>query len=293
MPITKAVITAAGRGTRFLPAVKQYPKELIAILDKPQLQYVVEEMIAADITEVCIVHRENDSTIEKYFTPDKALEDFLEANHKTQYLDSLKHIWSHAKITFIPQPSTLPYGNGSPVLAAKSFIGSDHFVCAFGDDLTLETTPGRFVKKMTDTFEKYSPAAVVAVKDVGPDEIHLYGSAKLQDDPKYPHRISGMFEKLSADQAPSFFGQGGRFVYNGQKLLATLETQKTGKDGELWLPDANNTLAQTDVVLIEAFDSESDWYTTGDPLRWLKANLALALKDPRYAEAIRQYLSSL
>ena len=291
--ITKAVITAAGRGTRFLPAVKQYPKELIAILDKPQIQYVIEEMIGAGITDICIVHRENDSTLEKYFTPDPALEDFLQANNKTQYLDSLKKIWSQAKLTFIGQPSDLPYGNGSPLLAAKDFVGSNSVVYAFGDDLTVESIPGRFVKKMIETFEKYSPASVVAVKDVGPEEISHYGSAKYIEDPKYPHRITGMYEKLPADQAPSVFGQCGRFILNGPKFISMLEKCITGKDGELWLADANNHFAANDIVLTEAFDSESDWLTTGDPLRWLIANITLALKNPQYSEEIKKFITSV
>lgn len=291
--ITKAIITAAGRGTRFLPAVKQYPKELIAILDKPQIQYLVEEMIGAGITNICIVHRHGDPTIKRYFTPDPILEKYLEDNHKSEYLDSLHYIWSHVQFKFVPQSPHLPYGNASPILAAKSFIGSDPFVYAFGDDLTVESSPGRFVKKMIATFEKYSPAAVLSVKDVGPEEISRYGSAKYIKDPHYPNRISGMYEKLPADQAPSFFGQGGRFVFNGQKLLATLLNQPTGKDNELWLADANNNLALKDIVLTEAFDSESDWMTTGDPLRWLKANLILGLNDSRFKADLASFLSSI
>ena len=214
-------------------------------------------------------------------------------NNKIQYLDSLKAIWSQAKLTFIPQSSDLPYGNGSPVLAAKDFIGSDSFVYAFGDDFTVESVPGRFVKKMITTFEKYSPASVIAVKNVGPAEISRYGSAKYVDDSQYPHRISGMFEKLPADQAPSFFGQGGRFILNGPKFLSILEKKVTGKDGELWLSDANNYLAQNDVVLTEAFDDQSDWLTTGDPLRWLKANITLALQKPEYSAEIKSFLKSV
>lgn len=290
--IKKTVIAAAGRGTRFLPVVKAYPKELIPILSKPNLQYLIEEAIGAGITEIAIVHRSGENAIEKYFTPDSELEDYLTKNNKLNYLDSLKAIWEKAKLTFIPQPLDLPYGNGSPILAAKNFIGSDNFIYMFGDDLTVESTPGRFLSKMISTFEKYHPAAVIAVKDVGREEISRYGSAQYMDDPNYPNRISAMLEKLPADQAPSTFGQGGRFVVDN-KILNVLQNQETGLGNELWLADANNTLAKTDIVLTEAFDSQSDWLTTGDPLRWLKANITIVLNNPEFKEDLKEFIKKI
>jgi UTP--glucose-1-phosphate uridylyltransferase len=162
--IKKAVIAAAGRGTRFLPVVKTYPKELIAVLEKPNIQYLVEEAIGAGITEIAIVHRTGEDSIEKYFTPDQDLENYLIKNNKLNYLDSLKNIWSKAKITFIAQPLDLPYGNGSPLLAAKNFIDGQDFIYMFGDDLTLEPVPGQFLSRMIATYEQYHPAEVIAVK---------------------------------------------------------------------------------------------------------------------------------
>ena len=135
--ITKAVIAAAGRGTRFLPVVKSYPKELVPILSKPNIQYLIEEAIGAGVTEIAIIHRLGENSIEKYFSPDADLEAYLTQNNKLAYLDSLKAIWSKCKLTFIAQPANLPYGNGSPVLAAKEFIDADDFVYMFGDDLTV------------------------------------------------------------------------------------------------------------------------------------------------------------
>ncbi len=286
--IKKAVIAAAGRGTRFLPVVKSYPKELVPILAKPNIQYLVEENIGAGITEIAIVTRVGETAIERYFSPDPELEKYLIENNKTAYLDSLKEIWSKAKITFIPQPVELPYGNGSPIIAAKDFIGSDPFVYMFGDDLTVEPKPGTFLSKMIATFDKYQPDGVIAVKDVGREEICRYGSAQYVEDPKYPHRISAMLEKLPADQAPSTFGQGGRFVLSN-KYVETLLNQKTGLGNELWLADAVNTLAKTSVVLTEALEDESDWMTTGDPLRWLKANIAVALLDPSLKDDLKEF----
>lgn len=292
--VTKALIAAAGRGTRFLPTVKAYAKELVPIINKPNIQYLVEEAIAAGVTDLCIVHRVGESTVKNYFTPDTDLEKYLESINKTEYLDSLKNIWTKLKsLEFIPQDPTLPYGNASPVLSAKSFIGNDPFVYMFGDDLTVEKDVGRYLKKMIATFEQYSPSAVVSVKDVGPIEIVRYGSAKYLDDPKYPNRISGMYEKLPAAEAPSFFGQGGRFVIDSAKLWPVLTAQGTGKNNELWLADAINTLAANDIVITEATDQESDWMTTGDPLRWLKANIAVALNDETISQDLKDFIKNL
>lgn len=290
--IKKAVITAAGRGTRFLPVVKTYPKELIAVLDKPNIQYLVEEAIGAGITEIAIVHRFGDNSIEKYFTPDLDLEDYLIKNNKLSYLDSLKAIWSKAKLTFIPQTPDLPYGNGSPLLASKEFINNEDFIFMFGDDLTIEPVPGQFLSKMIATFEKYHPVEVIAVKDVGPEEIVRYGSAQYMEDPQYPNRISAMLEKLPADQAPSTFAQGGRFVVSA-KVISILETQGLSRDNELWFADASNTMAKSDVVMTQAFEDEEDWLTTGDPLRWLKANIALALTLPQYKDDLKEFIKTL
>ncbi len=290
--ITKAIIAAAGRGTRFLPVVKSYPKELVPILSKPNIQYLIEEAIGAGITEIAIIHRSGENSIEKYFSPDPDLEQYLTQNNKLEYLDSLKTIWQKAKLTFIPQPTNLPYGNGSPILAAKEFIGSDDFIYMFGDDLTVEPLPGQFLAKMMATFNQYQPSSVIAVKDVGREEISRYGSAQYMEDPKYPHRISAMLEKLPADQAPSTFAQGGRFVLSN-KIINILEQQPTGMGNELWLADANNNMAKNDIVMTQAFEGEEDWLTTGDPLRWLQANIAVALKDSKYKEDLTQFIKNL
>ena len=290
--IKKAVIAAAGRGTRFLPVVKGYPKELVPILSKPNIQYLIEEAIGAGITNIAIVIRHGETKIQNYFSPDENLEKYLLENNKIEYLDSLKSIWTSSKLTFIVQPENLPYGTGSPLLAAKEFVGSDPFVYMYGDDLTVEPTPGQFLSKMINLFEKYQASEVIAVKDVGKEEISRYGAAQYTNDPKYPNRLSAMLEKLPANQAPSTFAQGGRFVVTS-KVFTILEQQGLSRDGELWFSDASNTLAKSDIVLTQAFEKDEDWLTTGDPLRWLKANIILALQDPNLKDSLRQYLSTL
>jgi UTP--glucose-1-phosphate uridylyltransferase len=290
--IKKAVIAAAGRGTRFLPVVKAYPKELVPILSKPNIQYLIEEAIGAGITDIAIVIRSGETKIQNYFSKDVNLEKYLLENNKIEYLDSLKSIWSKAKLSFIVQPENLPYGTGSPLLAAKEFVGSDPFVYMYGDDLTIEPNAGQFLSKMIATFEKYQASEVIAVKDVGIEEINRYGSAQYINDPNYPNRISAMLEKLPASEAPSTFAQGGRFVVTS-KIFAILEQQGLSRDGELWFSDASNTLAKTEIVLTESFSKDENWITTGDPLRWLKANITLALQDPNLKDNFLKYLQFL
>ena len=290
--IKKCVIAAAGRGTRFLPVVKSYPKELVPILSKPNIQYLIEEAIGAGITEIAIVHRQGEDSLKKYFSPDPDLEKYLTENNKLEYLDSLKNIWLKAKITFIEQLPNLPYGTGSPLLTAKEFVGLEPFIYMYGDDLTVEPIAGQFLTKMIQTFSQYQADEVIAVKDVGSIEIGHYGSAKYMDDPKYPNRISAMLEKLPANLAPSTMAQWGRFVVTS-KVFLLLETQGLSRDGELWFTDASNTLAKQGVVLTQALGKDEDWLTTGDPLRWIQANITLALRNPNYQSDLTKFLKNL
>jgi len=288
MKIHKAVIGAAGRGTRFLPAVKQYPKELIAILDKPQLQYLVEELIGAGVSEICIVHRHGDPTIKRFFTPDPALADYLKKNNKTSYLDSLESIWSKVKFKFIPQPRHLPYGNASPILAAKNFIKTDNFFYLFGDDLTIENKPGTFLSEMNATFNDKKADAVVAVQAVPWEEISRYGSILF--DKTDPLRILNVFEKIPESQAPSNITQLGRFLFS-PKIIKTIQSIPI-RMNELWLADANAALAQNGKVYAQ-YTPQNAWMTTGDPLRWLKANLVLALKDDRFSSDLKAFIREI
>ncbi len=290
--ITKAVIAAAGRGTRFLPVVKSYPKELVPILSKPNIQYLIEEAIGAGITEIAIVHRLGENSLEKYFSPDADLEKYLTDNNKLEYLDSLKNIWSKAKLTFIEQNPNFPYGTGSPLLTAKEFVGLDPFIYMYGDDLVVENSPGQFLSKMIHTFGQYQADEVVAVKDVGPVEIEHYGSAQYLDDPKYPNRISSMLEKLPSNLAPSTMAQWGRFVVT-PKIFPILESQGLSRDGELWFTDASNSLAKQGIVLTQTLAKDEDWLTTGDPLRWLTANITVALKDPKFHDDLVKFINSI
>ncbi|MFA5894525.1 MAG: sugar phosphate nucleotidyltransferase [Candidatus Shapirobacteria bacterium] len=293
MQITKAIIPVAGWSTRFLPAVKSYAKHLVPVLDKPQLQLIVEELQGAGITDFCIVHRPDETTIKSYFTPNLELDQYLKDNNKQKYLESYHQMLSKINsIEFLPQTPDFPYGNGTPLLIAEKFINNEPFLYVWGDDLTIEEIPGNFVSKMFDDFTKYSADAVIAVQEVPRTEISKYGSMIYSKNPRFPNQIDGEIEKPEADKAPSLMGQGGRFVLS-PKIIELLKHQEIDR-GELWLTSAIDALAKVGVVLTKNLNEyNAHWMTTGDPLSWLKVNISEALKDPRYAKEISEYISTI
>jgi UTP--glucose-1-phosphate uridylyltransferase len=291
MKVNKAVIAAAGRGTRFLPVVKSYPKELVPVLAKPNLQYLVEEALSAGIKNIAIVHRDGETAIENYFTPDLELENYLKENNKTDYLKSLQAIWDTAKIDFIVQPHNLPYGSASPALAAHDYIKNEPFVYMYGDDLIVEPKPGQFLSEMLATFEKYQPDAVIATQEVPWLEINRYGCIKYKENPQYPNQIEMLLEKMSPETAPSNNALLGRFVVS-PKILEYTKNQSLSRDNELWWTESINHYAQVGTILNQTI-RDGQWMTTGDPLRWLKVNISFALKDPKMREEISQYLESV
>ncbi|MFZ2152982.1 MAG: sugar phosphate nucleotidyltransferase [Microgenomates group bacterium] len=276
MKVRKAVIAAAGRGTRFLPTVKAYPKELISILNKPQIQYLVEEIIGAGIKDICIVHLHGNPSIKRYFTPNADLEEYLKINHKENLLDSLRYIWQNCTLKFIPQPRHLPYGNSSPILAAKNFIGVDPFVYLFGDDLTIEKYVGHFLSELIHDFEKNNLDGAFAIQPVPHDQINRYGCIQFKVNSKIKNQLEKIIEKPSLDEAPSDMANCGRAVVSA-KIIPILAKKQLGKGNELWFVDALNQLAAAGTVVAHNhLDYDAPWYTTGDAQNWLRANLAMA-----------------
>jgi len=292
MKITKAVIAAAGWSTRFLPAVKSYAKHLVPIWDKPQIQYLVEECIASGITQICIVHRHGEKTLKQHFQYDPTLEEYLNSTNKQKHMDSLHQIWQKIEnFKFIPQARSLPYGNGSPILAAKSFIDSDPFVFMYGDDFVLENQPGKYLSSLISTFIKQKAEAVCGVQQVLHSEINRYSSVQFKKNSDYKNQIQTVIEKPPVDQAPSDLTLFGRFIFSPQ-IIDVLKTTTTSR-GELWLTDAVNTLAQSKLVIAQATTKDSPWLTTGDPLNWLKANLLFTRQNPDIYPQIKEFLKKL
>jgi UTP--glucose-1-phosphate uridylyltransferase len=288
MSITKAIIAVAGYGTRFIPATKVQPKEMLPIVDKPVVQYLVEEAVASGVTDIVLVTRSGNQAVEDHFDSSRELELHLETQKKWRELEEIRRISGMANFIFIRQGKDMPYGNGTPLLCARSVIHPDEAVVyMFGDDIVKSDVP--CAKQLIDVYEKYKPAGVVAVQEVPLEEISHYGVPKLKAGSDR-NELEHMVEKPSPAEAPSNLAQLGRFVLSYQ-IVRILEQLKTGKGGELWLTDAIDELASTNSVIVHPIVGK--WFTTGDPLRFLKTTVEFALDRPDIGTEFAAYLRSL
>ncbi len=286
MRVRKAVIAVAGFGTRFLPATKAVPKEMLPIIDKPVIQYLVEEAVQSGIRDIILVIRPGGQAIADHFASARELEIHLEEQGKTKYLEIVQAVARLANIAVVSQGRHLPYGNGSPILAAKAFLDEgEPFIYMFGDDLVLSETP--CAKQLIDTYEQGQPAGVIAFQEVPREEISRYAAAKLRDGTM---EIVSLIEKAPAEEAASNLAQLGRFLLPW-RIVELLEAMEVGKGDELYLTYANNRLCQESKVL--AHKIEGTWFTTGDPLRFLRATVEYALRHPEIAEDFADYLRGL
>lgn len=288
MQIKKAVIALAGYGTRFLPASKNVPKQMLPIIDKPIVQYLVEEAVASGITDIILVTQAGQSVMEDHFDSHVALEHILEKTHKDEYLRKIREIPQIANFIYVRQKKSLPYGNATPLLVVKDLIGKDEpFVYMFGDDLVKSQIPA--TSQLINVFRKHRPAAVLGVQEVLQEEIHKYASVKYCPGTKI-NQVESLIEKAPPHQAYSLMAQFGRFVFSP---VVIAETEKTplGKDGELWVADVLNRLAKNHKVIAQPIKGK--WLTTGDPLNYLKATVEYALDRPDLAEGFKKYLQSL
>jgi len=286
MKITKAVIAAAGYGTRFLPATKVQPKEMLPLLEKPIIQYLAEELVASGIKDIIIVTRAGQHALEDHFDSSPALEKMLEENGKTDYLKIVRQIPRLANFVYLRQTKDYPYGNGTPLLVAAPLISKNEpFAYLFGDDIVKSKVPA--IKQLMTVWQKYQPAAVLGVQQVPWSEIHKYASIKYKKRAKIPNQAQEILEKLPADEAPSRMAQFGRFILNW-KILEVLKKQKLGKGGELWLADALNALAKKEIVIAQPI--KGTWLTTGDPLSWLKTNIEFALEKKEMKKELLGFL---
>lgn len=289
--IKKAVIAAAGYGTRFLPATKNQPKEMLPIIDKPIIHYLVEEAVAAGITDIIIVTRAGQGIMEDYFDSHVELEHMLNVNGKTDLLKRVKEIPLLANFVYVRQKKNYPYGNGTPLLAVKDLISKkERFVYMFGDDLVLSKVS--CTKQLIDYSNKRGRAVVAAAQPVPKDEVNRYGIYKLakgSDD-----RVVGVVEKPDPKKAPSNLAVFGRFILN-HKIIDILqknyEENKLGLGGELWLADAISEYAKEKPVY--AAKIEGEWLTTGDPLRYMKTQVRFALNREDIGSEFREFLKSL
>lgn len=287
--ITKAVIAAAGFGTRFLPATKVIPKELLPLIDRPIIQYLVEELVDSGIKEIILVIRPQAPIIKDHFSSKILHEEHLRAQNKEELLDLLKKISKMAKISFVEQKKNLPYGTGAPLLSVADKIKKDEFfVMVFGDDLVKAKIPA--AKQLMNYWQERPSTVVLGVQELPLSEVNRYGIVKFRRGSK--DVVEDFVEKPKAKEAPSRFASFGRFVLNRQIIDILQEQAKKMPQGkEFYLTGAIAAYAQRNHVLARPI--EGKWLTTGDPLSWLKASIEFALDREDFGKEFKAYLKSL
>ncbi len=287
MSVTQAVIAAAGLGTRLLPATKALPKELFPIVDRPVLHYILDEVLASGFQKVIVVTRQTNSPIEEYF---RCIEGHasLSGGQETTVNSAKTFGWAgqQVELLFVPQPSTLPYGNGSPLLAARALLGDEPFAYLFGDDLVLSQRP--CLQQLLTVFEQHRPAAVLACQEVSEAETKLYGIVEPKAD-RHPLEVKSIVEKPAPPAAPSRLALLGRFVLT-PKVLEHLEQLDVRSGSELWLSGALDALCKHSQVI--AHPIEGTWFPVGDPLNYVMANSVYALQRPELRSALQQFLQT-
>ncbi|MHC4665903.1 MAG: UTP--glucose-1-phosphate uridylyltransferase GalU [Planctomycetota bacterium] len=275
MKIKKAVITAAGWGTRFLPVTKSQPKEMLPLLDRPIIQYSVEEVIACGVELVVIVTALGKRAIEDYFDCNYELEQVLEQKGEAKLLESVRRSSNMVDIGYIRQKGQ--FGLGHAVLTAKNMIGNEPFALLLPDDLFERKE--EVLKNMIQVYEKYG-STVVAVKPVTDKEISRYGIIDGRKIGNRTYQVTDLVEKPPPEKAPSNLAIMGRYVLVPE-IFKILENTKPGKNGEIQLTDALQTLLQNQPLY--AYEFEGERYDAGTPLGLLETTIALGLKEPTMA----------
>ena len=285
MKVKKAIIPAAGLGTRVLPASKAVPKELLPIVDKPALQYIVEEAVAAGIKDILIITNRGKSLIEDHFDRTPELEDRLLRGGKQDLYDATVSSANLANIYFIRQKETK--GLGHAVLTAKEFVGNEPFAVLYGDDVIIGEVPT--TKELLDAYEKYGKG-VVGIKEVSPEAVAKYSSLAVEKLEERTYKVTDMVEKPSPDQVLSLFSVLGRCVLPPE-IFEILENTAPGAGGEIQLTDAMKTLAQKESMI--GVDFLSKRYDMGNKLGILMANCEVAMKHPEISEDFKAYIKEL
>lgn len=279
--IRKAVVAVAGSGTRLLPATKAQPKEMLPIVDKPIIQYLVEELVAAGIEDVVMVTRWDKKPLEDHFDRSVELEQSLKKAGKEEYLKVVCDIANLANFIYVRQKG--PYGNGTPALSAASIVGDEPFVFAFGDDLVKSEVS--FTAQLVAEYERYG-CPVIGVQRVPKEAVERYGIVRLKHG---TNEIEDIVEKPSVAEAPSQLAQFGRMILT-REIVAILRDTPLGKGGELWITDAVRAFVRGGGVVRVKEVERGAWYTTGDPLNYLKTTIEYALDRKDIGGDLRAYL---
>lgn len=293
-PVKKAIIPVAGLGTRMLPATKAIPKELLPVTDKPVIQHVVEEAIAAGISEIILVTRSGKEAIENHFDAHFELETQLERKGKQTVLTSIKNIIPEdVQVISIRQPEAL--GLGHAILCAANLIKDEPFVVILPDVLVMPPSAPNSPNDLCNMVRRWNATGhgQIMVEAVPQEEIHLYGIADIGGEELAMGKtapIKAMVEKPKTEEAPSNLAVVGRYVLPGE-VMKILRNTKPGAGGEIQLTDALDTLQKTQAL--DAYRMNSITHDCGNKLGYIKANIAMALEHPELKEGLTRYIKSL
>ena len=285
----KAVIPAAGFGTRMLPATKVLPKEMLPVAGRPLIQYAVEEAVASGIKTVILIIRNHKSLIQSHFDPDHALESFLEERHLTAAAEGIRRLTELVDLRYVEQQQ--PLGLAHAICCAKPLVGEEPFAVLLPDVIMVNDEP--VTRQLIRAHEQHG-GSVVAIREVEPQEVERHGVVQVEHSTAHssgpPVRVTGLVEKPSAGNAPSRLGVFGRYVLEPPIWDAIGQTNPDAR-GEVELTGALNLLCQKHSVLGLCFEGRH--YDAGDRLGYLKANIELSLRDPRLRKPLLQYLARL
>lgn len=283
--VLKAIIPAAGWGTRFLPATKASPKEMIPLVDKPVIQYVVEEAVASGIREIILITGRGKRAIEDHFDTNFELEATLSGNGKEELLGAVRRITDMADFAYVRQAQAL--GLGHAILCAKNLISDEPVAIFLGDDIIDATVP--VMAQMIQMYEKLD-APIIGVQEVAESEVRQYGILDAVEEEPGLFRVRDLVEKPSPEEAPSRLAVIGRYLMTPD-LFPILETTKPGKNNEIQLTDALRVLAKKRPVY--GFRFQGKRHDTGDKLGFLKATIEFGLKDAELGPSLSEYIKGL
>ncbi|MGU3342476.1 UTP--glucose-1-phosphate uridylyltransferase GalU [Staphylococcus succinus] len=285
MKIKKAIIPAAGLGTRFLPATKAMPKEMLPILDKPTIQYIVEEAVKAGIEDIIIVTGKHKRAIEDHFDNQKELEMILEKTGKQNLLNEVQHSSNLANMFYVRQKEQK--GLGHAIWSAKQFIGNEPFAVLLGDDIVQSNTPA--IKQLMNQYEE-TGKSIIGVQQVNENETHRYGIVDPAEMNDRLFSVNKFVEKPKEGTAPSNLAIMGRYVLTPE-IFDYLEKHEIGAGGEIQLTDAIENLNGDDCVY--AYDFEGERYDVGEKIGFVKTTIQFALNNDEMANEINEFIKSI
>jgi UTP--glucose-1-phosphate uridylyltransferase len=285
MKVKKAVIPAAGLGTRFLPATKAQPKEMLPIVDKPAIQYIIEEVVDSGIEEILIITGKHKKSIADHFDRNIELEMALKEKQKDELLEVVEDISSLVDIHYVRQKK--PKGLGHAIQCAKTFVGNDPFAVLLGDDIVVSKKP--VIQQMAEIYEEQEQP-LIGVKKVPHKDVSKYGVVKYKSQKDKLYEVDKLVEKPPIDEAPSDLAIMGRYIITPD-IFEILENTKPGRGGEIQLTDALNELAQRRAV--QAYEFDGKRYDVGNKLGFLKATVEFALEREDLSGDFRKYLKEL